>query len=96
MTFGTISADGNTVDHKVGDDTGNAQGFRFHASGTFGGGTLTLAFKGGDGTYRAIESGDFTAAVDRIVEIDKGTTVRASLTGATAPSVYYEFNDFSK
>ena len=81
----TLSADGNT-------DAIEGMGgvVRVHGSGTFGGGTLTFQFLGSDGSYHDIDGASFTQAFDKVFELPRKSTIRASLSGATGPSLYYE------
>jgi hypothetical protein len=62
-----------------------------HASGTFGGGTVSWEFKGDDGSFHPFESStDMTANSDVEVPVGSGALiVRPTLAGATAPSIYY-------
>lgn len=82
--MGTLSADGDT-------EVCTVSGFvRVHGSGTFGGGTLTFKFLGNDGSYHDIANAAFTAAFDKIIELPRETKIKATLAGATTPTLYYE------
>lgn len=84
MSYGTLAADGATTPESV-------QGYVWlHTQGTFGGGTLTLQYLSGDGTYRPITPSAVTAAGDYFVSLPGPAQVRVSLAGAIAPSLFYE------
>lgn len=63
--------------------------FWAHVAGTFGGGTCTLEYQTpGGGTWYAIEGGAFTSGpISRVVQLPGNCPVRATLSGATTPSV---------
>jgi hypothetical protein len=86
--FGTLSADGDTNEHTVHGGDG-AWG---HYSGSFGGGTLTVYFKGLDQNWHAISGSDKTSADDFQIEVPHGTIIKGTLTGATSPTVYWQFH----
>lgn len=63
--------------------------YLFSGDGTFGSGTLKLQRLSQDGvTYVDIASASMTAAGSVGVVLGQGATVRAVLSGATAPSLY--------
>lgn len=81
----TLSADGNTVEHV------NKGPVHVHVSGTFGGGTFKLQFLDNGGTWRDIAGASYTEAADKYVELAPATTIRGVLSGATTPSLAYNF-----
>lgn len=99
ITSTTLTADGDTPEHTyqvVSSSTQGIEGFHFHADGTFGGGTLTISFLGADDTFHNIDQGAFTANADKDVRLLSPTTVKATLTGATTPSIFVQFTDFTR
>lgn len=82
MATGTLSANGDTNEH-------TGEKIHVHLSGTFGSGTLTLYFKDENGNWKAIANGALTAAADKILNFPFPTIVKGTLSGATAPSLYY-------
>ena len=80
----TLSADGDTAEVNVKGPV------HVHASGTFGGGTITFKFEGADGTYHDIANGAFTAAADKTFTFNRETKIKGTLAGATGPSLFYE------
>lgn len=81
---GTLSANGSTAAVTVDSKT------HVHADGAFGSGTLNLEYLSGDSTWRAIAGESYTADADKFLDITYGMQVRLTLTGATAPSIFYE------
>ena len=60
-------------------------------SGDLGGGTVQLEMADNGGTFIAIDGGDFTAPLARLVSgISKSSIIRARLFGATTPDVSVE------
>lgn len=66
--------------------------YLFHASGSFGGGTLTIQFLAADDTWKSISNASFTSSTDNLVLLPPSTRIRVVLTGATAPDLYYQFD----
>lgn len=90
-TYGTLTADGDTGEVKV---TGPVS---ILAAGTWGGGTLTVSYLCKDGTYRALNT-DVAMTSNatgqnsfKLAEKTPYYTVKATLAGATSPSLYWEF-----
>lgn len=88
--YGTISADGSTDLQWVDGP------FVFKANGTWGGGTFTVYFKSKTGSYKSwvtatALTSDATGQV--LYDVPRGTllTVKATLAGATTPSLAWEF-----
>lgn len=99
ITSTTLTADGDTPDHEykaVSGSTQGIEGFQFHADGSFGGGTLTLSFLAADDTFHDLAEGIFTANADKDVRLLSPTTVKATLAGATAPTIFIQFTDFAR
>ena len=97
-TYGTLSADGETSEHSssyagVNEDSGAV--VRFLCSGSFGGGSLTLRYQCADGTYRDMTDGTFTANTDKSIYVSANSKLKAVLSGATTPSIYYEFSNMN-
>jgi len=60
-------------------------------SGTLGGGTLNIEISDNAGNFVVMDGGDFTTTGARILfSIPKSARIRATLTGATAPSLNVE------
>jgi hypothetical protein len=67
--------------------TSNARGHYVSASGTFGGGTVTIEMEIG-GNWAPVDGGEFTAAGVKFLEgASGGKKLRAVLAGATGPSI---------
>lgn len=79
----TLSANGS------GDWTPVKGPFYLHLSGNFGTGTAQLEFQDDEGVTRQITGGDFTAAVDKIVDMGHNVNVRVTLSGATTPALIW-------
>ena len=61
-----------------------------HASGTFGGGSIVWEFKGDDGLWHPIVAGAAVSANSDLEHPVAATlVVRPTLSGATAPNIYY-------
>lgn len=88
-TYGTISADGNT------DAVWVSGPFAFRASGTWGGGTFTVSVLSADKTtWRTLNTASAMtsdATGQNLFDLPGGHYVRATLAGATAPSLAWEF-----
>jgi len=69
------------------------QGFQINADGDFGGGTLTLTVLLADGLFHDMENGTYTVLTSRDVGWRSPTTFKATLAGATAPSLFVQFTD---
>lgn len=82
MTKSTLSANGSTT--AVQHNGGTAF---LAASGTFGSGTLRLEFSPDNGTTYIATGVSLTAAGRGSELLPTGVLVRATLTGATAPSL---------
>ena len=83
----TFSANGDGDEFVVGTQGENAW---LHADGAFGGGTITWNFKGLDNLFHPLTNGALTVDHDKYLPLPGGTIVRPTLSGATAPSIYYE------
>lgn len=78
----TLSADGSvTFDISAGGDR------VLGAEGTFGSGTLTWYYSAAGSTFVAISGGAFTASGQVVVTCGSGCTLKATLAGATSPSI---------
>ena len=84
--YGTIT----TNESKELTTTGNTSSFHLHLSGDFGSGTVTIGFIAEDGTTKTIAEGTFTEAVDKVLDMPLGSKIVITLSGAVAPSVYYQ------
>lgn len=87
--FGTLSANGDTDEVFVAGD------FILKASGTWGGGTLTASFRAGRSTYTPLITAtaltsDATGQVYYDIPAGAGVWVKATLAGATTPSLNWE------
>lgn len=89
-TYGTLAADGDTDIVWV---DGPAV---FHAAGTWGGGTFTIKFLGANGQYKTFVTdapivSDATGQI--LVDMPEmtGAFYKATLAGATTPSLAWEF-----
>lgn len=82
----TLSANGDT---DVYDVMGSVH---IHCSGTFGSGTIAWYFKGSDQQWHPLAEGSSTSAIDKRFDFpeDIATRIKGTLSGATAPSLYYE------
>ena len=90
-TTTTLSADGTTSIHT--HETNGVAGVQFSAIGTFGGGTLIVEQKHSDGNWRAIAGGSYSASASKVIEVASGSSLRATLSGSTTPSIFVEFSD---
>jgi len=87
------------LEHKYQVVSGNTQGiegFQIHVDGNFGGGTLTISFLAADKTFHDLAEGVFTANADKDVRWLSPTTMKATLAGATGPSLFVQFTDFAR
>lgn len=83
--------DGSTTVFGIHPDALRCDGrFLFHVSGDFGSGTLNVEFLAADGTWKGITRGSFAAPDDTEIMLKPATKLRIVLTGATAPSLYYQ------
>lgn len=89
-SYGTISVDGDTGLQWIDGP------FVFKANGTWGGGTFTVYFKSKTGNYKSwvtatALTSDATGQV--FYDVPRGTllVVKATLAGATNPSLAWEF-----
>lgn len=89
---GTLSANGDSFTYVAPRQAGYC-GVRLTIGGTWGGGTMTLYERGEDGTWRAVTDGAWTANTMKEFAPVFGASYKLTLTGATAPSLYYEFAD---
>lgn len=80
----TLSADGDTAQMLT---NSMSPGVAMYASGTWGGGTLTLTVGQPDGTFYSIPAAELTADGTVFVDIPGAANVRATLAGATSPSL---------
>jgi len=87
----TLSANGTTAIHH--HETQTISDVQVSAIGTFGGGTLAIEQLHGDGTWRSISGASYTANASKVLGVASGTSLRATLTGATSPSIFVEFSD---
>ena len=87
----TLAANGSTASFGPGGR------LAIFASGTWGGGTLTLEMQQpGESVWFAVENAAFTATpVSRVAELPPGSLVRLTLTGATSPSITVTLSRFS-
>ena len=90
-TTTTLAANGTTSIHH--HETTGVPGVQFSAIGTFGGGTLIVEQKHSDGTWRAIAGASYTASVSKVIDVACGSSLRATLSSSTTPSVFVEFSD---
>ena len=92
-TNSTLSADGTTSIHS--HETNGVAGVQVSAIGTFGGGTLVIEQLHSDGTWRSIADASYTANASKVVDVASGSSLRATLSGSTTPSIFVEFSDMS-
>ena len=83
---GELAADGNTGEYDV-----PPPAVQVVLAGDFGGGSVQLQRKSGDGTWRDIDGAVFSAATDSVIDFYHGSRIRGVLAGATAPDLYWEF-----
>ena len=98
ITSVTLTANGD-LEHEykvVSGSTQGIEGVQINADGDFGGGTLTLTYLAADKTFHALENGAFTALASKDVRWLSPTTFKATLAGATAPSLFIQFTDFAR
>lgn len=98
ITSETLTANGD-LEHEyqvIPASSRGIEGFQFHVDGNFGGGTLTLSFTGADDNFHDLAEGIFTANADKDVKLLSATTVKATLAGATTPSIFIQFTDFAR
>ena len=84
MLEATLSANGSTGDFPL---QARGAGVSLFASGTWGSGTLTVQVRKSDGTFYNIPDAALTADGTVYVDIPSAALVRATLTGATTPSL---------
>lgn len=94
MPDGVISADGEllqTTDNEyITEWNGTDWSAFLHLNGTFGGGTVTVSFRGygSTGAWLPInDGGTFTADADKQLWFPRKTTVKVTLSGATTPTI---------
>lgn len=94
----TLTANGDTPEHKYDATLSENDGFHFHCSGTFATSDITLSFLGADGNFHIYENGGpFTALADKEVREKTTKTVKATMAGATGgESVYVEIADLAR
>lgn len=88
MQVQTLSANGKTNHFKT---SKSARGATMIASGTWGSGTLTLEILLPDNTWLTVPGSSLGADDSFFLEFPESVVVRASLTGATAPSLQVVF-----
>lgn len=77
---GTLTADGSTRSVSL-------EYPHIHASGSFGGGTLTCYYADNDGNSTAISDAVFTSADDVTLDFPRAKRVWCTLAGSTTPSM---------
>lgn len=89
-TYGTLSANGDTAVITVRGPV------VFKASGTWGSGTIVVSRRGSDGNYKTLVTdtaltSDATGQI--LIDFPENTVslLKATLSGATAPSIGWEF-----
>lgn len=92
-TSSTLTANGTSAIHS--HETNGVAGVQFSAIGTFGDGTLIVEQRHSDGTWRTIVGTSFTANTSKVIDVASGSALRATLSGATTPSIFIEFSDMS-
>ncbi len=86
----TFTADGNSPEYRV-----HGGELHVHVSGTFGSGTVKIQFVADNGVYKDIAGAAWTAAADELIDLgnQQSYTVRAVLSGSTAPSLFLNMRD---
>lgn len=79
----TLSANGDTKTFRINGPV------YVHMSGTFGSGTITWKINDGDGNYKDMANGAFTAAADKRFNFAGPVVMKGTLAGATGPSLFY-------
>ena len=59
-------------------------------SGDDGTGTLTVYYRGGDGTWVAVKDAAFTTADQKVIQFHRPADIKATLSGATNPTLVVE------
>ena len=89
VDLGNLAADGSTPWHQVtGSERNPAGGVHVRSTGDFDGGTLTWeGSQDGVTPYALGENAEFTAAGGVGFKLKRGNKIRATLSGATTPSL---------
>lgn len=77
-------------------DSANDRELIVHCSGTFGGGTLQLQFRANNSTWKDLSNAAFTGNADKVITLPGNTEIRAVLSGATSPSIFYQYSTNGK
>ena len=83
VSLGTLSANGDTSVVTM------AMPF-IRVSGTFGSGTITFYYKDSGGNWIAISDCAFTSAGQKVLQFARPVTIKATLSGATNPTLAWE------
>ena len=80
----TLSANGSTAEFPI---QSRGAGVSMFVSGTWGAGTITLSIRTSDGTFTDITGAALSDDGTVYVDIPSAAIVRATLAGATTPSL---------
>lgn len=94
MSYGTLTADGNTDKHTV----AFSNSANLHTSGSLGGGALALEVYIAETTSWEPLRNDagvaysYTTPIDIVIEAPGSTIIRGVLSGSTTPTLFYKFS----